>query len=223
MYELEVTPQHEISRDHWKPPALDNNEHRYFSDGSHDHKSNTGSSAAVGPISSKAKLISICSSSYQAETQGVELATELAQDEENSLIVFITDSASILTGLKSWPFKHITETQLRILHNIAVLMEKGNTVKFRWVPSHLLDDESMEENSPLKCPDTEGNQAADILCGLAMTHKLKLKTAPITTDTPTIKSEIIKQRERRFLQNRGFVKSKDSLLRESTPDVNTCT
>jgi hypothetical protein len=117
----------------------DQNEIRYFSDGSYDPRWKSGSAAAIGPTGGKGCKLEL-SSSYFSELHGLERLTSLAVEDnhEHQLIIFISDNARILSSIKQWHFRHMRQAEFRICENLQRMLAKGNKDKFTHVVSHTI-------------------------------------------------------------------------------------
>ena len=175
---FEIETPKAIARDKWKPEKERKNEISFYSDGGFKEDGWIGSAAGLGPNGAyKAFSFYPCASSTQAELEGLDLAVTIAVDQahHDKGIAFILDSAAVIKGFKQWCFKKISSTQHRILRNLAILMERGNKVRFRWVPSHINEEEKWRDTlcrlNPL---EIEGNRMVDQQC------TIHLKTYPPT-------------------------------------------
>jgi len=171
-YEMEVTPMENLRRNRWKPPKPDPEEKTFFTDGGYKHDTKDGSAAVVGPGQNLCRRVDLSSSSYSVELHGTELFCKSALEFDDCVLCCVTDSASILAGIKSWGFKHLSSLQLRIFSMLGKLRRQGNRVKFRFCPSHLLS--GVEAIRKFLCKDTCGNQQADSDCS----HLLSNTTTP---------------------------------------------
>jgi hypothetical protein len=200
-HELDVSTT--LTRNEWNPPADDPDEFCFYSDGGWDPATGTGAAVAHGDHSfrsNKGIQIPICSSSYLAELYGLELATEEAIEENinNSNLAFVLDCASILSGIQNWCFKHMNQQEIRILKNLQQLRQKGNRVRLRYVPSHLLDEDQWNE---FRCRDTLGNRFADSKCSDLLKGRQSNLVAfhfKLTTAIPVITTAMIKQESKRI-------------------------
>jgi ribonuclease HI len=172
-YRLPKVPR--PSKTEWSPPRWNPQEKRYYSDGSWFDQLDYGSCAAFSVYSNNLQGFSFypCTSSTQAEKEGLLLATNLAIDDKlfDEDIVFVLDSASVLTGIRGWPFRKMSNCEFRIYANLQKLLKRGNKVRFRYVPSHL-DENPQWQKFPhlLQHHDIIGNKIVDEECTRLMDH-----------------------------------------------------
>jgi len=152
-------------RQDWSISRQESDPYTYYLDGGFMRELKLGSAACVtweGQVRSTS--FGACTSSKQAEVVALLKGTEqaLLEDPVDQTLTYVSDSAALLRGLPNWPDKGLTQEELRILENLALLGKKGNRVRFRHVPSHLLEEDNAEYAS--LSLDVHGNARADAEC-----------------------------------------------------------